>query len=78
MTYKIISKDELYNIINPLDVCYNVVNRDYSIEMIGNFSFRSGRVIAKTVSNYDLLSDSYGETAYYIDEDFYNSYIKIT
>lgn len=70
MTFKPISKDEFYKIINPLDVCYNVVNYNYDIEMRGEFTLRSGTLIGKSTTNYDVHSDNYGQVTYEIREDY--------
>jgi hypothetical protein len=77
MTFKPITKAEFYNIINDLDVCYNVTNRDYSIEMRGQFTLRSGKVIGKNTTNYDVDSDDYGKVSYEISEEFFTQINKI-
>lgn len=66
MTFKPISKQEFFSIINDHDVCYRVVGYDYSKEMIGEFKHRNGTLVGRSIKNYDLDSDDYGTETYEI------------
>jgi hypothetical protein len=45
--------------------------------MRGQFTLRSGKVIGKNTTNYDVDSDDYGKVSYEISEEFFAQINKI-
>ena len=66
MTFKPISKEEFYALINDHDVCYRVVGYDFHKEIIGEFKHRNGTLVGRNITNCNVDSDDYGIVTYEI------------